>query len=129
MESGGLHAKRRGNGQRHRRLNMFGFTPKRLAIAFSALLVLTVYGDTVKIELPPEKGAFKTGPSVEVVQANCLICHSVEYVSSQPPMGRKFWEAAVKKMREKYGAPTTDEAMVKAVDYLVATYGTADPPK
>jgi mono/diheme cytochrome c family protein len=129
MESGGLHAKRRGNGQRHRRLNMFGFTPKRLAIAFSALLVLTVYGDTVKIELPPEKGAFKIGPGVELAQGNCLICHSVEYVTSQPRLDRKFWEASVKKMREKYGAPIADEAVAALVDYLVATYGTADSRK
>jgi mono/diheme cytochrome c family protein len=103
--------------------------PHLLALALGAVSLPALCADVVKIEIPPEKGAFKTGPGAEVVQANCLICHSVEYVSSQPPMGRKFWEVAVKKMREKYGAPTTDEAMVKAVDYLVATYGTADPPK
>ena len=108
---------------------MSGFKPKFLALAVCALLISTLHGDLVKIELPPEKGAFKTGRGVELAQANCLICHSVEYVTSQPQFDRKFWEASVKKMREKYGAPITDEAVAALVDYLVATYGTADSRK
>jgi hypothetical protein len=104
-------------------------TPKSLAIVVSASLLSTVHGDITKIELPPEKSAFKTGPGVELVQANCLICHSVEYVTSQPRLERKFWDASVKKMREKYGAPIADEAVAAIVDYLVTTYGSADSRK
>jgi hypothetical protein len=50
-------------------------------------------------------------------------------VTSQPRLDRKFWEASVKKMREKYGAPIADEAVAALVEYLVATYGTADSRK
>ena len=56
------------------------------------------------------------------------MCHSVEYISTQPLMPRAFWEASVKKMREKYGAPTADDAVQKLVDYLAAIYGAPDKP-
>ena len=49
----------------------------------------------------PQRG-FKKAPGVELMQANCLMCHSSEYIASQPPMPRKFWEASVKKMKEKF---------------------------
>jgi len=55
--------------------------------------------------------------------ANCLSCHSSEYVLSQPPMPRKFWEASVKKMKDKFGAPTPDDQVAALVDYLATTYG------
>jgi hypothetical protein len=44
-------------------------------------------------------------------------------------MPRKFWEAEVKKMREKYGAPTTEDAIPTLVDYLATTYGVPDTKK
>lgn len=51
------------------------------------------------------------------------MCHSTEYVAMQPPMPRKFWEAAVKKMKEKFGAPTPDAQVAALVDYLTVNYG------
>jgi mono/diheme cytochrome c family protein len=90
-----------------------------LAAAFTARLT----AGEVSITLPPETAAFKTGPGVELAQANCLICHSADYLRTQPPMPRKFWEATMKKMREKYFAPITDENAPKLIEYLVATYG------
>ena len=80
----------------------------------------------VIITLPPETGTYKAAPGVELVQANCLICHSTEYVSTQPPMPRKYWEATVKKMKEKFGAPTPDAQVAALVNYLVAAYGTPE---
>ena len=77
----------------------------------------------VAITLPPETGIYKAGPGVELAQANCLMCHSTEYVSTQPPMPRKFWEASIKKMKEKFGAPIPDAQVTVLVDYLTATYG------
>jgi len=41
----------------------------------------------------------------------------------QPPMPCKFWEATVKKMKEKFGVPTPDAHVAALVDYLSATYG------
>jgi len=100
-----------------------------LTFAVTTSLISDSRADVVKIEIPLEKGVFKARPGAEIAQANCLVCHSVEYVTTQPPMNRKFWEASVKKMREKYGAMMADEAATALVDYLVTTYGTADSPK
>ena len=71
---------------------------------------------------PAETATYKTGKGAELAQALCMNCHSVEYVSTQPPMPRKFWEATVKKMKDKYAAPLPDD-MTALVDYLSAAYG------
>ena len=76
-----------------------------------------------KIESPAPASDFKSGKGVELALAHCLICHSSDYISTQPPMGRKFWEATLKKMKEKFGAPTPDDALPALVEYLTAAYG------
>jgi cytochrome c551/c552 len=78
----------------------------------------------VKIELPAETGVFKPAPGVEIANAQCLICHSVEYVETQPWMPRAFWAASVKKMREKYGSAILEEQVEPLLDYLARHYGT-----
>ena len=99
------------------------------AVPLIAVAAAAACAGELKITLPPETGALKPGPGIELVQANCLVCHSSEYISTQPPMPRAFWEASVKKMREKYGAPATDDVVPKLVDYLAAIYGKPDQPK
>jgi hypothetical protein len=89
---------------------------------------LLVVAGEVKITLPAETGVYKNAPGVELAQANCMMCHSTEYVSTQPPMPRKYWEATVKKMKEKFGAPTPDAQAAAIVDYLTAAYGVPDKP-
>ena len=101
--------------------------PLFTTIAIAAVLVGTpAHSAEVTITLPTETGQFKPGKGAELAQAHCLICHSVEYVSTQPPMARKFWEATLKKMKEKFGAPTPDEALTQLADYLTTTYGTPE---
>jgi mono/diheme cytochrome c family protein len=97
---------------------------------FSTLVLTTTIAmaGEVTITLPPETAAFKAGSGAELAQANCLICHSADYISSQPPMPRKFWEASVKKMIEKYAAPTPPEVTAAIAEYLTATYGVPDAP-
>jgi mono/diheme cytochrome c family protein len=77
----------------------------------------------VTITLPAETPVFKPAPGVDLVQANCLICHSSEYIAQQPAKPRDFWETTVKKMIEKYGAPTPPEIATPIVEYLTANYG------
>lgn len=59
----------------------------------------------------------------EAAQANCLACHSVDYVAMQPPgKGAAFWEAEVTKMIKVYRAPI-DDADAKAIGaYLTGAY-------
>ena len=95
-------------------------------LLFLALASTAALAGEVSITLPPETSAFKPAPGAELVQANCLLCHSADYVPTQPRMARKFWEAEVKKMREKYHAPIAEEQVPALVEYLVSNYGAAE---
>jgi cytochrome c5 len=103
-----------------------------LSIAFVAALGASAVAATkiappqgkATISLPGEAGmAFKAGPGVGAVQANCLTCHSSAYVSTQPVLSKAQWTAEVAKMKNVYGAPIADDAVPAIVDYLTATYG------
>src|SRR6266404_6088332 len=78
---------------------------------------------SLEIKLPPEVGAFKQDSNAEIANAQCLICHSVEYVTMQPPMPRPFWKSSVQKMQQKYGAPIPDAQVEELADYLARNYG------
>ena len=74
-------------------------------------------------ELPIDEPQLKSGPGAEVVATNCQVCHSADYISTQPPLNRTVWTATVLKMREKYGAPLPTNQVNEIVDYLVNNYG------
>lgn len=76
-----------------------------------------------KIDLPAETGVFKPAPGVELANGQCMSCHSVEYVVTQPPLPRTFWATSVKKMREKYGAAVAEDQVEPLLDYLTKHYG------
>lgn len=86
---------------------------------------------TVKaIALPPDGAQLKPSalPGYEKAQANCVACHSAEYMLYQPPTApRAYWEAMVKRMKEVFKAPVADADMPAIVDYLVKTYGSEQP--
>jgi cytochrome c551/c552 len=86
-------------------------------------VVLTCGAATLKIELPAETASFKQAPGADIANAQCLICHSVDYVGTQPPLPQTTWAAEVKKMREKYGAAVPDADVDPLVAYLTANYG------
>jgi sulfite dehydrogenase len=87
------------------------------------LAPLALTAAEVRIELPPETAAFKPGPGSEIANGQCLTCHSVEYVTTQPPLPGTFWMAEVKKMRDKFGAPVPDTQVGPLVWYLTRNYG------
>jgi cytochrome c551/c552 len=97
---------------------------------FFAILGLIGFGAAVlnagvlKIELPPETASFKPAPAAEMANAQCLTCHSVDYVRTQPPFSLVFWTAEVKKMRDKYGASIPEEQIQPLANYLAENYGT-----
>ncbi len=98
------------------------------SVPITLAVVTIVRATEVSITLPPETGTYRKAPGVELAQANCMTCHSTGYVTTQPPMPRKFWEATVKKMKAKFGAPLVDEQIPSIVDYLTANYGVPDKP-
>ena len=88
-----------------------------------ALLALLNIGAMENWKLPPETTKLKPGPGAAQVVANCMLCHSADYISTQPPLTRTAWKAAVEKMRLKYGAPIATNKVDEIADYLAATYG------
>ena len=101
-----------------------------LSLSLSAALAAPA-APAASIDLPPETALFKpsTLPGYALVQRNCMLCHSVHYIQSQPPqLPRAYWEATVKKMKKPFGAPFPESEMADMVDYLVKTYGAERPP-
>jgi cytochrome c551/c552 len=82
------------------------------------------------IQLPPEVNAFKQDTDAELANGQCLVCHSVEYVSTQPPFPRAFWKSSVQKMQQKYGAAIPEDQVEPLIDYLTRNYGSgaSGPP-
>lgn len=101
-----------------------------LGAAFLTLMALAQTGTAPKgmedWKLPPEPLTLKDSPGVELMKANCLLCHSTEYISTQPPLKRGQWEAEVTKMRVKFAAPISTNSVPELVDYLVRNYGTTN---
>jgi cytochrome c551/c552 len=96
----------------------------RILLATSALA--PYFATALDIQLPPETAVFKPSelPGYTLAQRNCMTCHSVHYIQSQPPASpRGYWEATVKKMKVSFGAKFADEDIPAIVDYLVKTYG------
>ena len=77
------------------------------------------------ITLPPETAALKetSGPGKELTANNCMVCHSVDYISMQPRgKGKEFWAAEVTKMVTVYGATVEDTDRSAIIDYLARNY-------
>lgn len=85
----------------------------------------SAFAAPLKIELPPERPLLKSAPGTEIAMAQCLICHSSEYITTQPALSPAAWKANVEKMQKKYGAPLPAEQVDALVDYLVKNYGAA----
>ncbi|HEY7759677.1 MAG TPA: cytochrome c, partial [Burkholderiales bacterium] len=48
----------------------------------------------------------KEGEGRQLVEANCSMCHSLDYIQMNSPLfDRKGWEASVAKMMKVMGAP------------------------
>ncbi len=66
----------------------------------------------------------KDGPGRQLVEANCSMCHSLDYIPMNSPfLDRKGWEGSVNKMIKVMGAPVAAPDVQNIVDYLTARYG------
>lgn len=93
--------------------------------ALACFFPLAVIAAPVSYELPEETATLKPGPNAEVTQNNCMACHSVDYITTQPhgpAFKKEFWTAEVTKMIKVYGAPVDADDARKIIDYLTATY-------
>ena len=72
---------------------------------------------SVNVDNPDSDRMFE-GPGAEVVNNNCLACHSAGMVLTQPRLSRVAWQAEVEKMRNTYKAPVDAADVPAIVDYL-----------
>jgi len=71
-----------------------------------------------------EQIRLKEAPGRSLVEANCSMCHSLDYIPMNSPfLDRKGWEASVNKMIKIMGAPVAEADVQNIVDYLVSQYG------
>lgn len=74
----------------------------------------------------PGPGTSYTGPGAEILNTNCLLCHSPTFVDTQPPLSPQTWQAEVEKMRKVFGAPIDPAVIPELVKVLTERHGT--PP-
>jgi mono/diheme cytochrome c family protein len=71
----------------------------------------------------------REGAGRDLVQANCLTCHSLDYIQMNSPfLDREGWQKSVDKMIKVMGAPIRAEAVGPIVDYLATAYGKVPAP-
>jgi hypothetical protein len=68
-------------------------------------------------QLPAETAAAVSGP----LQTHCQLCHSTDYLSTQPPLTRAQWTAIVEKMRGKFGAVIATNQVPALVESLASS--------
>ena len=97
-----------------------------LLIALLVLLVAGVaFAEADEITLPSDHsyGMLKPGPGSEVAQRSCVLCHSTDYIVTQPPGDQKQWDGVVTKMIKVYGAQLSEADAKTVAEYLARQYG------
>jgi cytochrome c5 len=98
-------------------------------VAMLGLALLTVgtaaAEERVSITLPPESVTLAAGPGMAVTETQCRMCHSLDYITTQPRGGAAQWQGVVTKMKNVYSAPLSEDESKAIVEYLAAHYGTA----
>ena len=88
-----------------------------LCTVLGLLAAASVFADESQIRL-------KDGDGKPLVEANCSICHSLDYIPLNSVfLDRKGWEGSVNKMIKAMGAPIRGEDVPAIVDYLARNYG------
>jgi sulfite dehydrogenase (cytochrome) subunit B len=91
--------------------------------ALAILLALAVPAAGMAAGSATEITQLKDGPGHDLTLGRCVICHSVEYIpANAPSQNRVGWQKTIQKMREKFGAPITDDEARQILDYLDANY-------
>jgi cytochrome c5 len=91
--------------------------------SLAAQAAVSVQLKSVTVDLPESNRMF-TGQGADVVNNNCLACHSAGMVLNQPALAKAAWQAEVNKMIQIYKAPVAAADAAAIVDYLARTKGT-----
>jgi len=95
----------------------------RAGVPGGALLVLLLYAPLAAAADTEGGIQLKDAPGREVTAAHCALCHSLEYIpANAPALDRAGWQKTVQKMRERFGAPISDEQAKAILEYLGTSY-------
>jgi mono/diheme cytochrome c family protein len=91
----------------------------------SAIVVLAIcFAPAFQAAADESAVRLKDAPGRQLVESNCSMCHSLDYIPMNSPfLDRKGWEGSVKKMIGVMGAPISEADARAIVDYLAAQYG------
>jgi cytochrome c5 len=78
--------------------------------------------ESISVDLPQSDRMF-TGQGADVINNNCLACHSAGMVLNQPALTKAAWQTEVSKMINFYKAPISAADVTAIVDYLARTKG------
>ena len=76
-----------------------------------------------QIEVPSMDYKIKHAKNYEVVEANCLMCHSFGYMLNQGAQPKKFWVDKVHKMVKAFHAPITKNDQKTIAEFMFKNYG------
>ncbi len=68
--------------------------------------------------LPQDPMFFQPGPGQEIASIYCLICHSADYIYTQPFHSQEKWQSLVLKMKHTFGCPIPDDQISRLTAYL-----------
>lgn len=85
-------------------------------------LFAQVKGD---VEVPYISYEIKMGKGFDIVQANCLMCHSFGYMLNAGPQSKDFWTKKTKKMITHFKMPMEvgSKDFNTIIDYFFEHYG------
>jgi len=96
---------------------------KYIIAAMLTLVPLSAQEVKEDMQVPYIPYEIKMGEHFDVIQAQCLICHSFGYIINQGPQSKGFWAGKVKKMKNAFGMDISDADAVMVTDYLFKHYG------
>lgn len=88
-----------------------------------ALLLAALAGAWVAARADEDAIQLRDGSWRDLTAARCAICHSLDYIPGNAPvLDRVGWQKVIQKMRDRFGAPITDEEAQEILDYLAGSY-------
>ncbi len=93
-----------------------------MRLVVCTMFAALVFSAAAVAEEQPVELALGTGR--DVVESNCGICHSLDYIPMNSPfLDAAGWNAEVTKMIKAFGAPIGEADASVIADYLARNYG------
>ena len=84
----------------------------------AGILASEIVAPTRSITFPTDPFSFQPGSGQEIANTYCVICHSADYIYTQPPHAQTTWTEIIKKMKLAFGCPIPDESIALLSEYL-----------